>query len=199
MAQILYTYGGKPYLNLTNKCPMACDFCIRKNGAGLGDAETLWHKSDPDFEQIKAAIDAYDFSGCREVIFCGYGEPLEAYDNLIKTAEYLKKNYSVKLRVNTNGLGDLINGKKTAEELCKYMDTVSISLNAPTAEKYQALCHSKFGEKSFEAMLEYAKECKRCGAKVILSVVDVISEEDIEACKQLADSIGIPLRVRKKD
>ena len=79
------------------------------------------------------------------------------------------------------------------------MDTVSISLNAPTAEKYQALCHSKFGEKSFNAMLEYAKECKACGVKVILSVVDVISKEDIEDCKKLAESLALPLRVRAKD
>ncbi len=198
MAKILYIYGGKPYLNITNKCPMACDFCIRKNGKGLGDAETLWHKSDPSLEDIKNAVRAYDFSNTKEIIFCGYGEPMEAFDNLIETAKFIKENHNVKIRINTNGLGDLINGFPTAEKLCKYVDTVSVSLNAPTAEKYQALCHSKYGEKSFDAMLRYVRDCVKYGADVKVSVVDVISKEDIEACRAVAQSLGVPLRVRQK-
>lgn len=199
MAKILYVFGKKPYLNITNKCPMACDFCIRKNGEGLGDAETLWHKGDPSLEEIKNAVKAYDFSDTDEIIFCGYGEPTEAFDNLIETAKFIKENYNVKIRINTNGLGDLINGFPTAEKLCEYIDTVSISLNAPTAEKYQALCHSKFGEKSFDAMLQYVRDCVKYGADVKVSVVDVISKEDIEACKAVAESLGVPLRVREKE
>ena len=198
MADIVYTFENHIYLNITNACPCRCEFCIRNNGESVGEAKSLWFdRHSPSFDEIKAAIDEFDFSSYNgEVIFCGYGEPTCAYDNLIKTAEYLKTNFGCKLRLNTNGLSDLINKKPTAAQICKYIDTVSVSLNAPTKEKYNALCHPSFGEKSFDAMLEFAKECKLCGANVKFSLVDVISKEDIAACQALADSIGIVLRVR---
>lgn len=197
MTEIVYTLGNQVYLNLTNACPCRCAFCIRQNGDGVGTAENLWFSSHaPSFEEIKAAIDAWDFSGYdKEVVFCGYGEPTCAYDTLLRTAEYLKKK-GLRLRLNTNGLSDLINGKPTAEAICKNIDTISVSLNAPTAEKYEKLCHPAFGEKAFDAMLTFARQCKELGANVKFTVVDVISPEDIEACKALAKSMDIPLRVR---
>ena len=79
----------------------------------------------------------------------------------------------------------------------KYFDTVSISLNAPTAEKYNDLCQPSFGEKSFDAILKFAEDCKQTGVQLKFSLVDVISQEDIDACKALADKMGVPLRVRE--
>lgn len=198
MADILYTFENKVYVNITNACPCRCKFCIRNNGDSVGEAATLWFtKHMPSFGEIKAAIDAWDFSGYTdEVVFCGYGEPTCAYDNLLQAAAYLKEK-GLKLRLNTNGLSDLINKKPTAKELCKYFDTISISLNAPTAEKYNALCKPAFGEKSFDALLQFARDCKETGVNLKFSLVDVISKEDIAACKALADRMGIPLRVRE--
>ena len=103
----------------------------------------------------------------------------------------------MKLRLNTNGLSDLINKRETAKEICQVIDSVSISLNAPTAEKYNEVTRPSFGEKSFDAMLKFAKECKALGTKTILTVVDVISKDDIDACKKLCEEIDIPLRVRE--
>ena len=201
MADIVYTYGGSVYLNITNACPCKCEFCIRNNGDGVGDADTLWFSGhSPSFDEIKAEIDAFDFSKyAGEIIFCGYGEPTCAYDVFVKTSKYLKEKMpNCKLRINTNGLSDLLNKKETAKEICSLVDTVSISLNAPTSEKYEALCHPTFKEKAFPAILKFAEECKNEGtAFVKFSLVDVISKEDIEACKKIADSMGIPLRVRK--
>lgn len=197
MADILYTFEGKVYVNLTNACPCRCKFCIRNNGDSVGEASTLWFTAHmPSFEEVRTAVDAWDFSGYdKEVVFCGYGEPTCAYDTLLQTAAYLKEK-GLRLRLNTNGLSDLINKKPTADELCRYIDTFSVSLNAPTAEKYNALCAPAFGEASFDAMLRFAEACKKNGADVRFSVVDVISEEDIAACKALANDMGIPLRVR---
>ena len=81
--------------------------------------------------------------------------------------------------------------------MCKYFDTISISLNAPTAEKYNELCKPSFGEKSFDALLQFARDCKETGVNLKFSLVDVISKEDIAACKVIADRMGIPLRVRE--
>ena len=105
MADIVYTLEGGVYLNITNKCPCNCAFCIRSKGDAVGEAEKLWFDKEPDFDEIKEAVDTFDFSKVDSAVFCGYGEPTNAYDNLIKTAEYLKSvNPDIKLRLNTNGL-----------------------------------------------------------------------------------------------
>ena len=196
MSDIVYLYENQVYLNITNACPCNCKFCIRTHGEGLGSAERLWLEHAPSLEEIKAAIDAFDFGGREAVIFCGYGEPTCALTNLVETSRYIKEKYGYKIRVNTNGLSDLINGRPTAEEFCRYTDIASISLNSCTAEKYHELVRPSFGARSFEAMLQFARECKALGTEVKFSVVDVIPPEDIAACQKIADEMGIPLRVR---
>lgn len=197
MADIIYTYAGSAYMNITNKCPCACVFCIRANGDGLGSAESLWLKKDPTIDEIKAEIDNFDFSPYNEVVFCGYGEPMQALDNLIEAAKYLKEKHSLKIRLNSNGLGDLVNGKPTAHLLEGIVDSISISLNAPDADSYQRVTRSKFGSEAFPALLKFAEDCKKYIPSVKFTVVDVISEEEIERCKKIADDMGIPLRVRE--
>ncbi len=198
MADIVYTYGGKVYLNITNACPCRCKFCIRNNGDAVGEAKTLWFdKHNPDFEEIRRAIDEFDFTPYgKSVIFCGYGEPTCNLDGLLKACKYLKEN-GFEIRLNTNGLSDLINKRPTAKEICEVTDAVSISLNAPTAEKYNDITQPAYGEKAFDAMIKFAMECKEYGVQVKMTVVDVISKEDIEDCKKMTEKLGIPLRVRE--
>lgn len=198
MADIVYTFENSVYLNITNACPCRCKFCIRNNGDAVGEAHTLWfEKHSPSFDEIKEAIDAFDFNGYdREIIFCGYGEPTCAYDNLIKSCKYIHQKLGLKIRLNTNGLSDLLNKKSTAKEICENVDTISISLNEYNAQKYNELCFPSFGEKAFPAILKFAQECKEYRANVKFSLVDVIPESDINKCKKLADAMGIPLRIR---
>ena len=197
MADIIYTFENQVYLNITNACPCRCTFCIRNNGDSVGEATTLWFEHSPSIEEIKAEIDKFDFENYNNSItICGYGEPTCALNNLIDACKYLREK-GVKIRLNTNGLSDLINKRETAKEICEVVDSVSISLNAPTAEKYNEVTRPSFGEKSFDAMLKFAKECKEYGTPVKLTVVDVISKEDIEDCKKLCEGIDIPLRVRE--
>ena len=84
MADIVYTLDGGVYLNITNKCPCNCAFCIRSKGDAVGDAKELWFDKEPDFDEIKKAIDDFDFTKVDSAVFCGYGEPTNAYDNLVK-------------------------------------------------------------------------------------------------------------------
>lgn len=197
MADIIYTWDGATYFNITNKCPCNCAFCIRSKGDAVGDAKRLWHDSEPTFEEIKKAVDEYDFSDVEEAVFCGYGEPTNALDNLIKTAKYLKSLYpNIRLRLNTNGLSDLINERKTAPEICEVIDIVSISLNDPTSEKYDKITRNIYPGKAFPAMLEFTKDCVACGAEVWMTVVDVISKEDIEKSREICKDCGAHFRVR---
>ena len=198
-SDILYIFEDTPYLNITNKCPCACTFCIRQNGKSLGSAENLWLNKDPDFSQIKATLDAFDFTDVKEIVFCGYGEPTCAYDNLIKACKYIKKKHKgVKIRINTNGLSDLINKKPTAKAICENADIISVSLNAPDAQTYNSLCNPKFGDESFDAVINFIKDCKKYCDDVRVSAVNVLNDEEINKCKKLADELGVKLRIREK-
>ena len=196
MTDILYTLGKGLYVNLTNKCPCRCTFCIRENGDGVGSADNLWFEHEPSLEQVMDAFHKVNLEDYEELIFCGYGEPTCALDNLLEVCRYVRRVSRIPIRLNTNGLADLMYKKKTVPLLKGLLDTVSISLNAPDAGKYNALVRPSFGEAAFDAMLQYARECKKTVPQVVFSVVDVISKEDIEACRRLAEREGIPLRVR---
>jgi radical SAM enzyme (TIGR04100 family) len=196
MSEIVYTYGNNIYINLTNECPCQCIFCVRSRGNGIGSAENLWLEADPSPERIIEELARYDLTRYDEAVFCGYGEPFSALDALLETARYLRKDGRVKTRINTNGLGDLINGKKTAPLLEGLVNSVSISLNAPNSTRYAELCRPVFGERAYEAMLEFARECARYVPKIQLSVVDVISDKEIASCRAISERLCLPLRVR---
>lgn len=194
--EILYIYKNKVYLNITNKCPCACTFCIRSKKDAIGNASSLWLNHNPSFEEVKKAIDDFNFDGFDEVIFCGYGEPTNSFDVLVQTAKYLRQKFGIKIRVNTNGLGSLVNERDISKELCDNVDAVSISLNCSNKEDYLETVRPKFGIKSYEEMLDFAKKCKKHTDNVMLSVVDVIGKEEVEKCQKIADDLGIALRVR---
>ncbi|MCI6732302.1 MAG: TIGR04100 family radical SAM protein [Lachnospiraceae bacterium] len=196
MADIIYTYHNNVYFNITNRCTCKCVFCIRDEKETLGEAKEMWHDHNPSFEEIKAAIDDFDFAPYTEAVFCGYGEPTCSYNNLIAAAKYMRENNPhVSLRLNTNGLGELYNKKPIVEELAQYIDAVSISLNAPNAVRYQEVTRPCY-ENAFKDMLAFAEKSKSAFKEVKFSVVSIISEEEIADSQKLADEMGIPLRVR---
>ena len=134
------------------------------------------------------------------MVFCGYGEPLVRIHEVIEVAKFIKSQSDVKIRINTTGISDLIHKEEnTARLLVGCIDAISISLNAPTAEEYVKVTRPKFGTEAFYAMIEFAKYVKENIGDVAFSVVNVISDEQIERCKSLADEMGIPLRVREKE
>lgn len=197
MADIIYKYYDGTYVNLTNKCPCSCTFCIRSQSNAIGDAENLFFKKEPDIEEIKKAVDEHDFSDTNTVVFCGYGEPTNALDKMIETAKYIRSKYhDMTLRLNTNGLSDLINGRETAKEICDNIDIVSISLNAPTSKEYDEITRNIYPGKAFDAMLQFTKDCVKCGNKVRMTVVDVIGEEEIERSRKVAETTGAEFVVR---
>lgn len=197
---ISYEVGKNLYLNLTNQCPCACTFCIRNNSNGAYGSDPLWLEHEPTMEEIKADLSKRDISAYNEVIFCGFGEPTCRLDALLETAKWLKSNCeTVKFRLNTNGLGDLVNNRPIAEELCEIIDTISISLNAGTKEEYMKVTRPKF-ENAWEAMRKFTADCVNTGkSQVVMSVVDVISPEQIEVSREVAESLGAVLRVRTYD
>ena len=198
MQNILYELDGSLYINLTNKCPCNCDFCLRGDRSGVGDADSLWLEREPTFAEVAADLDKRDLAAYKSVVFCGYGEPTCALDVLVETAKYIKsKNRHITVRLNTNGLGDLINKKPVAPLFSGIIDAVSISLNASDADKYQRVVHSRYGDISFEAMLNFAKQCGDFVPDVVFTVVDSVGEEEIFLAGKVAESVGVTLKVRR--
>ena len=196
---ILYDYEDSLYVNLTNKCPCACVFCIRKETDHVVNSDSLWLDHEPTVEEVKKEFKNFDLNKYEEIVFCGYGEPLVRINEVVEVAKYIRSISNIKIRVNTNGLSDLIHNKKTAQMLKDNIDAVSISLNAPNKVKYNEVTKPKFGEKSYEALLDFATDCKKYIKEVNFSVVDEINEKEIQESKELAESMNIPLRVRHKN
>ena len=196
---ITYEVGKALYVNVTNKCSNRCDFCIRNNGEGAYGSDSLWLEREPTSAEIEASIRARDLSAYSELVFCGYGEPSYRLPEISAIAKKLKsENPKLRTRINTNGQSDLILGINSAPLYKGAFDVVSISLNTPSAEKYEKICHPVYGKATFDAIISFAKRVKLMVNEAVFSVVDeFISSEDIEECKSLAASCGIPLRVRE--
>lgn len=190
--------GKNIYLNMTNKCPCSCVFCLRHTKEEL-EGNTLWLKDgDPSVQEILELLGKYDLSIIGELVFCGFGEPLERIDDVVKIIDELKKTYpELKVRVNTIGLANLIHNRDVTKDLEGRVDTVSISLNAPTAEEFLELTRSRFGIESYESLKAFAVSCKPYVPNVVLSVIEkVMPEEKIEICRGICDELGVELRVR---
>lgn len=195
--EILYKVYNNLYVNLTNKCPCACTFCLRQTTDHVGESHSLWLEREPSFEEVKASFEKVDMSQYNELVFCGFGEPTEALDVLLKTAEYVKNIYDIPIRLNTNGLGNLIHGDDITPHFAGLIDTVSISLNTPNKERYHELVRSKFGDKSFDAMLGFARGCTEVVPKVVMSTVDTtLTKDEEKECQLICDEIGASYRIR---
>ncbi|WP_337674322.1 TIGR04100 family radical SAM protein [Huintestinicola sp.] len=195
----VYNVHGNLYINLTNRCPCNCTFCIRHNGDSAYGSDSLWLEREPTNEEVLAEFDKYSPDEFDEIVFCGYGEPMERAEDVVFIGKELKKRYPNKIiRLNTNGLSDKIHGRPTAAMLEGAVDIVSISLNSGNEKDYNAVTRPKW-EDSFSALLNFAQDCKKYVPQVMFTVVDVISEREIEESKEISERLGIPLRIRKYD
>lgn len=183
------------YVNITNRCNCNCTFCLRH----LKEDHKLWLKDgEPSVEEIKQAFLNAPMDNVKEIVICGFGEPTIRLDDLIKVLKFIREEYpQLKVRMNTNGLSDLEFGKRTAPMFKGLLDTISISLNESTAQKYLDVTRSRFGIKSYNAMLEFASQCKKYIPNVVVTIVDVIGEVEIEACKKVCEQYDLNLRIRK--
>ena len=195
--EILYKVHSGLYVNLTNRCSAACTFCLRQSMDRIGESGTLWLEREPTAQEVEAEFQKWDLSQFTEIVFCGFGEPTCALPVLLETAAWLKARTDLPIRVNTNGHGSLIAGYDIAQELAQCVDTVSISLNHPDPQQYQALVRSRFGDRAFPGMLEFAKHCVAAGLHVVMTTVDTtISHQEEEQCQKICQEVGADYRIR---
>lgn len=189
---VAYPIRNSLYLNITNRCSNSCAFCVR-TWSDFVKGHHLWLKHEPDLDEVLAAIG--DPTPWDEIVFCGYGEPTERLDLLLAVAKGLKER-GKRVRLNTNGQGDLINGRNIVPELVGCVDEVSVSLDVDTPEKYLEHCRPRYGEAAWPAMLEFIRHCR---ASLPATTVTALTMPDVDLtrCEAIAKELDVRLRVRE--
>ena len=175
MMTISYEYEGALYVNLTNRCDCRCVFCLRHNGhKGSIYADDLWLEHEPTRQEALDDLLSRDYSLYRELVFCGFGEPMYRTDDILWLVDQLKEKVPnlPPIRINTNGHANLILGRDVTPELKGRIDTISISLNGSTPEEYCAVTQPRDGVKAWEAMLDFAKKAREYVPHVVMTIVD---------------------------
>jgi len=189
--QIVYKLRNSLYVNMTIRCNADCVFCDRK-GEAIVKGHNLKIAREPSSGELIAAIG--DATKYDEIVFCGYGEPTIRLDVLKEVASWVKGKGG-KVRLNTDGHGNVINHRDIVPELVGLVDSVSISLNSIDPSQYGNLMRID-GERYFKAMLDFARACKRFLPEVVMTVVGM-DEIDTERARTFVENeVGAQFRVR---
>jgi TatD DNase family protein len=187
-----YIYNNQLYVNLTNRCTMACTYCIKHKWAGKFRGNNLRLDREPTAAEVIAEIG--DPARYGEVIFCGYGEPLLCLDTVKEIARWVKEHNGT-VRINTAGHANLVHGRDITPELAGLVDAISISLNGTDAAHYVALNRPVYGTGAYDAAIAFASACKKHIPQVTLTAV-TLPGVDIESTRAAAQRIGVNFRVR---
>ena len=191
-ARVSYKIRNSLYLNITNRCTNACSFCAKRDDYYV-KGHFLKLPGEPTVEEVLAEVG--DPTRYDEIVFCGFGEPLLRLADVTSIAKTLKRA-GAKIRVNTDGLANLVHGRNVLPELAGVVDALSVSLNAPDAETYARICPNRYGPASFPAILEFLREAPRYIPSVTATAV-ALPGMDAEPVRRLAESIeGVAFRLR---
>lgn len=199
---ITYEYEGALYVNLTNKCNCNCEFCLRhgRKEGSIYTEDSLWLEREPTRQEALDSFLSRDVCAYREIVFCGYGEPTYRIEDILWLVDQLKERFGGQLppvRINTNGHANLFLGRDVAPLLQGRVDTISISLNGSTPEEYCAVTKPRQGVQAWDAMLDFARECREYVPHVVMTIVDKDkTPEEIARCRRLTEDLGVTLRIR---
>lgn len=189
---IAYELHGNCYLNITWHCTLRCAFCPKFNGNWVVQGYDLRIHREPEVNEILSAIG--DPGRYKQIVFCGLGEPTLRLDTLLEVARELKKKGAT-IRINTDGLANLVYKEDVTPRLAGLIDYLSISMNAQNETLYNEHCRPK-QEGAFEAMLEFAKKAKAYVPDVTLTALDGLAGVDIKACEKICRDAGLKFRRR---
>ncbi|WP_353683290.1 TatD family hydrolase [Thermodesulfovibrio sp. 3907-1M] len=191
--EIAYKIRDTLYLNITNRCTNVCRFCVRFHTDYVKGHNLRLEKEPSANELIEAIGDPKDY---KEIVFCGYGEPFLRLSLIKEVAKWIKE-HGGRVRINTNGQGNLIHERRILPELAGLIDSISISLNAQDRETYNKICNPSNPD-AYDAVIEFIKEAKEFVPDVQVTVVDV-KEVDIKKCEEIANSLGVRFKIRHLD
>jgi len=190
--RVSYKIRNSLYLNITNRCTNTCTFCAKRDDYYV-KGHYLKLPGEPSVEEVVAEVG--DPTEYDEIVFCGFGEPFLRLADVKAIAKALKGK-GAKIRINTDGLANLVHGRNVLPELSGLVDALSVSLNAPDAGTYARICPNRYGAASFPALLDFLREAPRHIPSVVATAVD-LPGLDPDAVRRLAESIeGVTFRLR---
>lgn len=185
------------YVNITNQCNCACTFCLRTM-KHMAEESSLWLKQEPGADEVRQELDKLPWPLVKEIVFCGFGEPTMRLPVLLELMSYVRAIHpEVPIRLNTNGLADLLYKRSVAEDFKGLLDVISISMNASNPTRYLELTRARYGAESYSAMMRFAVDCRQYVPNVVMTVVEKVENQaEIDACRRLCEEYGLQLRVR---
>jgi len=195
-SRVVYWLGENLYLNITNRCSNNCYFCFRKYKTGIGRFNLKLTAEPPTTDIIKQATSMLAKKQWKEIVFCGFGEPLIRLDTVLDVTEQLKTTSTVPIRINTNGQAYLINKDRNVIDELKEagVDKLSVSLNAHNKETYDSVCKPNF-ENAFDSVLQFISKASALINTEITVVT--IPEVNISEMEALAKNLQVKLRIRQ--
>jgi TatD family-associated radical SAM protein len=190
---IHYDLHGNRYLNVTSRCTLRCRFCPKFNGVWTVSDYDLRLHADPDAEQLIAAVD--DPGAFQEIVFCGFGEPTLRLYTVLEAGTELRQRGG-RVRLNTDGLANLVHGRDVTPDLEDSIDAISISLNAQNEDLYNHHCRPP-QPGAFAAVLDFATHVREFVPSVTLTAIDGLAGVDIAACQAIAERLGVGFRRRE--
>jgi TatD DNase family protein len=195
-SKIAYTIRDSVYLNVTSECTNACTFCQR-NSNPVVKGHDLRLDRDPTSDEMLQALEDEGWQNRSEVVFCGYGEPTIRLAAILAVASRIREmKPSFRIRLNTNGLGNLYHRRNIVPDLVGRINTVSVSLNAQDAVTFDSLCRPAIGPNPYESLLDFSRKSVAAGMEVILTVVNKPEVVDISRCRKIAEDMGAAFRIR---
>ncbi len=151
---------------------------------------------EPSVADIIKELEKYLFRRpWKEVVFCGFGEPLMRLDCVLEISRWLRKRSNLPIRVNTNGHGCLLNPNRDVLKLLKEagVTSLSVSLNAHDEYSYDLICRPIF-KQAYESVLEFIKKAKDLFDVEVTTVT--IPEVDISKVSDLTLRLNVKFRLR---
>jgi len=193
--QISYQIGNRLYLSINDRCTLECTFCPKTQGSLKVHNFDLTMNHRPEMEEIIASVG--DPARYDEVVFCGYGEPTLRLKVLLEVAHYIKA-HGGRVRINTDGLANLVHKEDVLPKLAACVDALSVSMNAQDEAVYNRYCVPNLPG-SFAAMLAFLEEAPKFIPDVTATAIDGLDGVDIAACERMTRKLGVHFRRRELD
>ncbi len=212
---VAYQIRDAIYVNPTNRCSQNCTFCHKFIDFSVAGhyLNLRGYKPTPDDMHLAVAL-AQGGSATRtdiqqarlsgrnpairvgEVVFVGYGEPTVRLDDILETAGRLREAGVPRLRLDTDGLANLREGRNVVPDIAKVFNAVTVSVNAPDAATYAELCPGSYGEEAWGAAVSFLEACVDQGIPWVQGSVVGVPGLDVDACQELIEGTGARFRER---
>jgi len=196
---IVYKYKNNLYINITNRCPVICSYCIKIRWRKLFRGYNLGLDKEPSFKEICNLLEKklITQNNIKEIVFCGYGEPLMRWKLVKKIALWIKTKFpnKFKIRVNTSGLSNAWYKTNICFHLKYVINSISVSLNAHNEAVYLKLHKTKI-KNPFNKIIEFVKQAKKYIKEVSITTINH-PMIDVDKVRDIAKQLGVKFKMRK--